>query len=287
MKKGCLLLIVALFAWDNALFGINVFAQQKNSHNEKISREEEVYRAFLQEIAVILEPHQQSIELTLRYKRNQDQKLLSSKINRELSAIIDYHLGLPRGIEAYLSVPFFLEKSIEQDFFEQKEDKSSKSGIGDLSFGSKFILFRERDSALDIIGSLEAGMPIRKDYWLATMGLTALKSCDPVIIYAGLSYTHSFERDKIKPGEIMGYNLGVAFMINDKITLGEQVIGSYQTKTEIDSEKVLFSESEPIMLRNSLAYAISKNVFLEPSAAFGLNDDASDVLFNFSYNRRF
>jgi len=283
MKKGILLLIIVVFAWNNA------FAGQNNNQVEKISQEQEdIYKAFLQETTVVLKPYQQSMGLSLRYTRDKNQSMLVSRIYREFSLRINYHIGLPKGIEAFLSIPAFVEEKIEQDQFERKESKDSKFSVGDLLFGSKFILFRGNGSALDIIGSLEIGIPIREEsHWFTTAGLTMLKSCDPVMVYTGLSYTYLFEKDKIQLGEIIGYNFGMAFMVNDKITLGEQIIGSYQAKTEIESEKILFSESEPMMLRSSLTYAFNKNVFLEPSVNFGLNDEANDVLFNLLYNRRF
>lgn len=294
MKRSFLLVVVVLFIWNS----MSVFAQQK------ISKEEEnAYQSFLQETSVILKPYQRSISLALSYRRNQNQEMLFTSIYRGLNATVNCHIGLPKGIEAYLSIPISWEEKTNQDQFKQKENKNTETSIGNLSLGTKFMLFRENGSVPSVIGSLGVEMPTKEkiypkdsedlelEHWLASAGLTILKSCDPVIIYTGLSYTYSFadtsNGHEIQPGDIIGYDFGMAFMINDKITIGEEIIGSYQTNTIIDSEEVLFSSSEPMALRNSLTYAISKDVSLEPSVVFGLNDDANDILFNLSYNRRF
>ncbi|MFH1232466.1 MAG: transporter [Patescibacteria group bacterium] len=277
-----------------------------NSIEQKIGeREEPAYQAFLRETTVILNPRQQSVDCSFGYNRNEINNVIVSTINREFSLITSYHLGLLCNIEAYLSIPLLWRKNTTQRQIEQTEDKNSNAGIGDISFGSKFILFQQKGSIPDIVGAVEVGLPtgrhpysenpddigLGSGHWSGTFGLTAIKSCDPAVIYGGLNYTHIFKKDyngqEIRPGEIIGYNFGTAFLINDQLTLGTQIIGSYQTEAKIDSEKVLFSSAEPIVIRNSLTYALSKNVSIEPSIIFGLNDDAPDVSFSFSYSRRF
>lgn len=277
-----------------------------NHIEQKIGEKEEpTYQAFLRETTVILNPGQQSFDCSFGYRRSEINNVIVSTTNREFGLTTSYHLGLPRNIEAYLSVPLLWREDTVQNQFEQTEDKNSNAGIGDISLGGKFILFQQKGSMPDIVGTLEIGMPTGKhpysensDYaglgsghWSGTVGLTAIKSCDPAVIYGGISYTHiskkSYNGQDIQPGEIIGYNMGVSFLINDQLTLGAQIAGNYQTEAKIDSEKILFSSAEPIVLRNSLTYALSKNISIEPSIIFGLNDDAPDVSFDFSYSRRF
>jgi len=222
-----------------------------------------------------------------------------------MSFTTSYHLGLPHNIEAYLTIPLKWRVDTNRYQIEQKETIDSTFGIGDLSLGSKFILFQEKGLIPDIVGTLEMGIPTGKDsysensddlglglgHWSGTFGLTAIKSCDPAVVYGGIDYTHivkkNYNGNSMQPGQITGYNLGVAFLINEKLTLSEQIIGSYQTEAKINSEKILFSSSEPIMLRSGLTYALSKNISIDPSILFGLNEDAPGVLFEFSYSRRF
>ncbi|MFH1564505.1 MAG: transporter [bacterium] len=306
MKKvflGLLALIISL-----CFFTGNVLSAEKDPNNieQKIGeREEPTYQAFLRETTVILSPGQQSFDCSFGYRRSEINNVIVSTINREFSLTTSYHLGLPRNIEAYLSVPLLWRENTIQNQIEQTEGKNSNAGIGDLTLGGKFILFQQKGSIPDIVGALEIGLPTGKHpysenpddvglgsgHWSGTVGLTAIKSCDPAVIYGGVSYTHVFKKSyneqKIQPGEIIGYNMGVAFLINDQLTLGTQIAGSYQTEAKIDSKKILFSSAEPIVLRNSLTYALSKNTSIEPSVIFGLNDDAPSVSFNFSYSRRF
>lgn len=277
-----------------------------NNIEQKIGEKEKPsYQAFLRKTTVILNSGQQSVDCSFGYRRNEVDNVIVSTTSREFSLTTSYHLGLPRNIEAYLSVPLLWREGTVQNQFEQTEDKNSSAGVGDLSLGSKFILFQEKGSMPDIVGTLEIGAPTGKHpysenpddlgfglgHWSGTFGLTAIKSCDPAVIYGGVNYTHIFKKSyrgqEVQPGGIIGYNFGTAFLINDQLTLGTQIVGSYQTEAKIDSEKVLFSSAEPIVLRNSLTYALSKNVSIEPSIMFGLNDDAPDVSFNFSYSRRF
>lgn len=303
MKKEFLSLSVFAFIFCFVFF---VFIENAASIEQKIGEEEQTaYQAFLRETMVILNQYQQSIDLSFDYKRNEASNIANSQISREFGFTTSYHLGLPKNIEMYLSVPVLWREYTRQNYFEQTEDKNSNAGIGDLALGSKFILFQQKGLMPDFVGTLEIGMPTGEhpysenfdDFGLGlghlsgTIGLTAIKSCDPAVIYGGINYVYilkeSYNGQEIQPGGILGYNFGSAFLINDKLTLGAQIVGNYQAETKIDSEKVLFSSAEPIVMRNSLTYALSKNVSIEPSVVFGLNDDASDVSFNFSYSRRF
>lgn len=216
-KRGVFVLIVVWFILRNVF----VAAQE-------ISEKEKAYQAFLQKTTVILKPYQQCVNIAFGYKTNKDKKVFSSYITRELRMLISYHIGLPKGIETYLSIPFVWEKKILQDWFEQSENKSSKTGIDDLLLGAKFILFQEKESVPDIIGTLEIEVPseslgLESGYWSVTGGLAGLKSYDPIIIYGGLLYTYSFAKiygeQKIQPGETVGCNFGIAFAINDKLVL--------------------------------------------------------------------
>lgn len=304
MKKVFLSLLVLIISL--CFFTGNVLSAEKDPNNieQKIGEKEEpAYQAFLRETTVILNPRQQSVDCSFGYRRNEVDNVIVSTTSREFNLTTSYHLGLPRNIEAYLSVPLLWREDTVQNQFEQTEDKNSSAGIGDISLGGKFILLQQKGTTPDIVGALEVGMPTGRHpysenpddlglgHWSGTVGLTAIKSCDPAVVYGGLSYTHIFKKScngqDIQPGEIIGYNFGTAFLINDQLTLGVQIAGSYQTEAKIDSEKILFSSAEPIVLRNSLTYALSKNIFIEPSIIFGLNDDAPDVTFDFSYSRRF
>lgn len=300
MKKEFLSLSVFAFIF------CFVFIENVASIEQKIGEEEQpAYQAFLRETTVILGQYQQSVDLSFDYKRNEAGNIVNSQISREFGLIASYHFGLPRGVEAYLNVPLLWKENINQSKFEQEETKYGKAGIGDLSLGGKFILFQEKESIPDIVGTLEIGAPTGEHpysenfdefglgfgHWSGAAGITAIKSCDPAVIYGGINYVYILKKNyngqEIQPGGIFGYNFGSAFLINDKLTLGAQIIGNYQAETKIDSEKIFFSSAEPIALRNSITYALSKNIFIEPSVIFGLNDDASDVSFNFSYSRRF
>jgi len=267
--------------------------------------EDPAYQVFLRKTTVILSSYQQSVSFALQHKISEFRGIIYSRVERELSIALSYHLGLPKGVEVYSNLPVLWGVKIDEDYLEQIESKSDKSGVGDLSLGAKFIFLQEKGSVSDIIGTLEVGLPTGDDpyslnsenlglgsgHWSLSLGLAMIKFCDPVVVYGGLAHTYLFEKSyngrKIQPGGIIVYNLGMAFAINDRMTLGKQVIGSYEATMQIDSEEVLFSSSEPIMLKSSLTYALSKNAFIEPSVLFGLNNDAGNVAFNLSYSRRF
>jgi len=270
-----------------------------------VGEEELMYQAFLRKTTVILNPYQESLNFSLQYKRDSTNILNFSRINREFGITMSYHYGFPKNIEAFVNIPLLCKYRIDQFFLEDYENKYSNKGIGDLSLGSVFILLPEKGLHPDIVGTLEISIPTGENpysedpdslelgsgHWSGKFGITAIKSCDPAVVYGGIEYTYIFEKvhtnNSMQPGEIIGCNLGVAFLINDKLTLGEQLIGNYQTEAKINSEKILFSSTEPIMLRSSLTYALSKNISIDPSILFGLNEDAADVLFELSYSRRF
>jgi len=286
--------------------GSSVLAQKNNVHSQQeIEENKFVYQAFLRKTTVILDVYQQSVNISFRYKRNSVDNLYGSCIHREFGIITSYHLGLPKNVEVYLIVPTFWKNRVIRDLIEVEETECSNVGVGDLLVGTKFIIFQQEKSILDIIGSLEVNMPtgdhpyfkeseelgLGSGHWSVSTGLSVIKSCDPAVIYGGVTYTYAFEEiydeNRIQPGRIIGYNLGMAFLINDKLTVNGNLIGNYQTEAKINSEKIPFSSVEPIMLRTSIMYALRKNAFIEPSIVFGLNDDTSDSSVGLSYGRRF
>ena len=261
--------------------------------------------AFSEQTNIILGPYQQSTNFTLRYKRDESRNVLTSLVIREVGVILSYHLGLPKSVEVYARVPVLWKTRIGEDYLEYTESKDGTLGIGDLSLGAKCVFLREKRLVPDVIGTLEAILPTMSNfyilddkdlglglgYWSIALGMTVIKSSDPVVIYGGLTYVYLFEkkynRRTIYPGAVVVCNLGTAIAVNDKLVLGGQVIGLYYPKIKIDSKKVLFSSSEPIMFKISLAYALNKDIFFEPTLSCGLNEDADDVALTLSCNRRF
>ena len=137
--------------------------------------------------------------------------------------------------------------------------------------------------------------PLADYYSLGSWGLHTnlqfYKSVDPVILFIG------FGLDRIFPLTISGYtidgytrptyNFGLSFALSEKTTLGFSVNGAYTPDIKVNGRNVFQSAAEPTLARLTIIQRIVKNVYLEPSISFGLNQDSPDFILGVGVRARF
>jgi hypothetical protein len=117
------------------------------------------------------------------------------------------------------------------------------------------------------------------------------KTVDPLILFFG------FGADRVFPYAENGYtidafvrfnyNFGFSFALSEKTTLGFSVNGSYQPDLHLNGKDVFQSSSEPTLVRLTVIQRMFKDVYLEPSIAFGLTQDSPDFLIGLGVRARF
>ncbi len=174
---------------------------------------------------------------------------------------------------------------------------SSGFGGGDITFGFNYLLKRQAQAGADIVGSVFSSAPTGADpfdfspgpaalgsgFWGVGANLLFVKTIDPAVMFGGFGYGHQFDRtwngSKIDPGEIIVYNFGTGFSVNDQMTFVGVFEGAFQHQTKSDGIAISDSMSEPFSLRFSMVYSKNANYIFEPFVRFGLNDDAPQADF--------
>lgn len=142
-------------------------------------------------------------------------------------------------------------------------------------------------------------LPTGSGVWGGSVGLSFVSTLDPAILFAnfGYTYTHtedfddiSSTPDNIQPGKVsLGdswqYGVGMAFALNDRMSLSmaysHSITGTSKTKPE-DGEwsEIIGSDSNAASLNFGVTYGLSKHLSLVTNVGSGLTSDAPDVSFS-------
>ncbi|MDN0074951.1 autotransporter outer membrane beta-barrel domain-containing protein [Crenobacter sp. SG2303] len=200
--------------------------------------------------------------------------------------------------------------------------------LGDVSAGISYKLVQEDADWPDIVGSIRVkaptgkepyGIKVRTDpnndnlsvpdsmptgngLWAATAGMSFVKTIDPAVVFANLGYTYYFDRHfndissnanqqvpgSIKLGNSWQLGAGVAFALNDRISLGmsysQQIEQGSQTKVDGGSwQGITGSDANAASINLGLTFAMSRHFSIIPTVSFGLTPDSP----NYSLSVRF
>ena len=121
---------------------------------------------------------------------------------------------------------------------------------------------------------------------------------DPAILFASIEYTHQFaegfddissEVGIVTPGEVrlgdsLAYGLGVAFAINERMSLSLSYSQRFSEEAETRSingpwQEVVASDANAATFTTGLTYALSQKLSVSTSVGIGLTPDAPDFTF--------
>lgn len=273
-----------------------VASEEKSPTPKTIGEKEDRQRLFLPQSEVLLvKKGEKELDISASYVYDQS----TNNRARNLVFPLELHLGITDRLEGFVRLPITWAE--QETFSEGHFEKNNNFGIGDISMGALYLFAPEQEKRPEMIGSLNVTAPTgeKPDYtdpnqvslgnghWEITTGLTLVKSYEPALLFGNIGYTHSFANTfndiRIAPGDSFSYMFGSGFMVNNKLAMFSQFLGTYQTEGERDGIKILGSVYEPMLLQNYLTYSLGKNSYIQPSVTFGLNDDAPDVILELSY----
>lgn len=275
----------------------------EKSIGQRPDDDEDIRKLFLRQSSVLLSPGQFEVEAGLQYQRSRVDATVLNTLNRELSVPLGLRVGLADHWQGYANLP--LVYGYQQFSFDGEARSFQHAGIGDVSAGLNYQLLREGDGWPDLIASAGfsaptgrspyvddgVGVALGSGHWKSNIGLQFIKTEDPVAIFGGLNYTYQFERNglgrRVKPGDAIGYNLGLSFAINDRVSVSGEFIGSAQGETQQDGKRLVGTSREPIQFRTEMIYRASKDWYLAPTLTHSLNSDAPDVTIGVSTSHRF
>lgn len=256
------------------------------------------------------------------------QQTKSDLFNFDLTA----RLGVTDRLQFDLSVPTIYRSS---KFFSGgvggaagtvSEARVSEGDIGDISLGASYHLVRESGSTPDLIinGRLKAptgkdpygikiiqpdpsnnnlnvpeSLPTGNGLWALSLGVSAIKTVDPAILFANVGIIHNFARDfddistragVVQPGRVdlrngFTWGAGVGFAVNERMSMSFSFNQFLQqaARTRLAGQgwqKIVGSDANAATFNFGLNYAMGTKTNLVTSLGIGLTPDAPDFSIN-------
>ena len=114
-------------------------------------------------------------------------------------------------------------------------------------------------------------------HFAGTVGMTMVKTYEPIALFAGLNYTYVLPREvtgsKFDRGDQLGYSLGMGLAVSERTTLGAMVQGVIQSEMKVDGTKAAGTNAESVVLVLSLSQRFAPGFYFEPSVSIGMTSD--------------
>ncbi|WP_207864406.1 hypothetical protein [Pseudomonas sp. 58(2021)] len=209
-----------------------------------------------------------------------------------------------------------------------EQDVSRDPTIGDVNFGIAYKFLDESANTPDAVVSLRVKAPTGKDpfgiklrktddnnnlfvpdtlptgngVWSITPGISLVKTFDPAVLFGSLSYTHNFEESfddissdvnqknpgKVRIGDSFQIGAGVAFALNEKMSMSFSVSDLVQRKSKLkqdggDWQSVVSSDANAGYFNVGMTIAATDNLTIVPNLSIGMTDDAPDFSFSLKF----
>ena len=200
--------------------------------------------------------------------------------------------------------------------------------IGDVNFGVAYKFLDESVNTPDAVFSVRVKAPTGKDpfgiklvrstentnlfapedlptgngVWSISPAISLVKTFDPAVLFGSLSYTHNLEESfddisstqnlkqpgKVKLGDSFQIGAGVAFALNEKMSMSFSVSDLIQKKSKLkedggDWQTVTTSDANAGYFNIGMTVAATDNLTIVPNLSIGLTDDAPDFTFSLKF----
>lgn len=202
--------------------------------------------------------------------------------------------------------------------------------LGDVNFGVAYKFLDESENSPDAVLTLRVKAPTGKDpfgikliqdpnndslaypedlptgngVWSISPGISLVKTFDPAVLFGSLSYTHTLEESfsdvsstsgvkvpgKVKLGDSFQIGAGIAFALNEKMSMSFSVSDLIARKSKIKSAEtgdswtsVPSSDANAAYFNVGMTLAATDNLTIVPNLSIGLTDDAPDFTFSLKF----
>jgi len=184
----------------------------------------------------------------------------------ETDLTIDFGYGITARLEVTVDIPIA---------FTNPKNGSTEEGLSDISIRPEFLLIKEQESlpAISFAATFktESG---NKDKGLGSgetdysLSLQFSKFFDPSTYHFNIGFTFVGEPEGENLDDVIFYNLGFEYSMNDRLDLTGELIG----ETNSDPS----SNNEPFEFLLAFIYAISQTMALDVGVGAGLTDASPD-----------
>ncbi|AAY92393.1 hypothetical protein ABH911_005185 [Pseudomonas protegens] len=200
--------------------------------------------------------------------------------------------------------------------------------LGDVNFGVAYKFLDESEFWPDAVATLRVKAPTGKDpfgiklvqssannnlyvpeslptgngVWSVTPGISLVKTFDPAVLFGTLAYTHNLEESfddisstvgsktpgKVRLGDSFQIGAGVAFALNEKMSMSFSVSDLVQRKSKLkqdggDWQSVVSSDANAGYFNVGMTIAASDNLTIVPNLSIGMTEDAPAFTFSLKF----
>lgn len=169
-----------------------------------------------------------------------------------------------------------------------------KSDTGKDPYGIKSVPLQTEEDTAGPRGFVPVDLPTGSGHWGFTPFITVAKTVDPAVLFGSISYFYHMKEDvtftsrttegeevrteaEVDPSDYLGYSLGLAYALNDRLAMSTAFEQKFYTKAEVDGRKV--KESDIILgsLTLGATYSLNDRISLNLSLGIGLTPDSPDM----------
>lgn len=225
-----------------------------------------------------------------------------------LTPSLTFRYGVSEQFEANLKIPYIFRYDSYINSAVNSSNDVDDSDIGDIEAGFLVHLLKEKGSFPAIMAGLKVKSRTGKDpygletedlgsgisiprelptgsgHWAFEPSLTFVKTIDPAVLFANISYYESLERDtssslgKVDPGSSINYSIGFAYALNDKFAISTSFDQKFFSKTDTETEgKLAGSDITIANLNLGATYIVSGSNSVNITVGIGLTEDSPDV----------
>lgn len=167
-----------------------------------------------------------------------------------------------------------------------------KFPTGQEPFGIDFIEVEGSEGNLQVPEELATGSGV----YGASIGLSALKSLDPLVVFGSVNYFHNFERSfddidenpglqpgRVDVGDAVQFGAGLAFALNDRSSISmsysQRLVGRSRLRLEdAEWQRVVGSQGNVALVNLGATFSLGDQLSLVTTVGIGLTDDSPDMV---------
>ncbi len=225
--------------------------------------------------------------------------------------VLNFRYGLRNYLQLDVIVPFVYRHDRMVVVETGTEKNIQTAGLGDITFNLTYQPVKEGHAKPAVLTSLgfktKTGIspfkidpieeiPTGSGYYSLRLGVTIIKSVDPAVIFANISYAYNMkeggldtvvidEKDVYKfqavdPGDTISANVGISYAITYNFSISFQLLQDYTMDTYVwvngEKRKSINSATNLGMFKFNAGWALSRRTGLNLGVAIGLTEDSPD-----------
>jgi hypothetical protein len=208
-------------------------------------------------------------------------------------------LGLPLDSQLEFNVPY---QSRDQDINLDEGGRvlshrdATGTGFGDVRVGLAKTVLREKRWWPDVIarltwdsdtGQTDDGIRLGSGFDELQGSLTVTKRQDPLVFIGSVSYQSAFEKNNIRPGDDLGFTLGVVLAASPETSLRVVLNQVFVDNVEVGGSAIRGTDQVIGTLNFGASSIIGRGILLDFTTGIGLTRNAPDYSVGASFAMRY